>query len=346
MIALRERARRKKQLEEGVQDASADRSSETIHPTVEVQPRSEPTLQPEPQRAEQQISVPSRPPSPEPALQRTLERFPERQPERQPDKQSERQPEQQHEQQSERRPGRPIEPQPERVTERQAEWTAARQPERRSEPQPERVPDRPNDRFHDVIAAKAPERLVEGAPVQIAERPREMPHRPIYGSPHGPPSRPTTAHRSDYAPERMIDPVDSPLPTPIYPQHRALETPRSVLPSSAPRRSPHDILHPSTELDGSNRGSDPVHTPREPERMHTPHEYRITPGFTPANVRSRPPSSERGRPTPPSLQIEPSSQPPESPPALPLEEITRENMVLKNNGVVYTYPECVAGVPL
>ncbi|RYC77387.1 hypothetical protein BFJ63_vAg19739, partial [Fusarium oxysporum f. sp. narcissi] len=75
-------------------------------------------------------------------------------------------------------------------------------------------------------------------------------------------------------------------------------------------------------------------------------EYRITPGFTPANVRSRPPSSERGRPTPLSLPIDPSSQPPESPPALPLEEITRESMVLKNDGVVYTYPECVAGVPL
>ncbi|KAF4339076.1 hypothetical protein FBEOM_7018 [Fusarium beomiforme] len=335
ILASRERARRKKQLEEGVQETSADRSSETIHPTVEVQPRSEPIRQPQPERVVQQIHVPSRPPpSPPTALQHTPEGMTERQPERQ------------HEQQPERRAERPIKPQSERATEHQEEWNTVRQPERRPETQPERVSDRPQDRFHDVIAAKAPERPVEVAPVQIAERPREMPHRPIYGSPHGPPSRPTTASRSDYAPERMIDPVDSPLSTSIYPQPRPLETPRSVLPSSAPRRPPHDILHPSTELDGSNRGSDPVHTPREPERVHTPQEYRITPGFTPANTRSRPPSSERGRPTPPSLQIEPSSQPPESPPALPVEEITRENMVLKNNGVVYTYPECVAGVPL
>ncbi|KAH7471332.1 hypothetical protein FOMA001_g13276 [Fusarium oxysporum f. sp. matthiolae] len=238
ILASRERARRKKQLEEGVQQTPAGRSSETIHPTVEVQPRPEPARQPEPQQV---------------------------------------------------------------------------------------------------------------APVQIAERPREMPHRPIYGSPHGSPSRPTTAPRSDYAPERMIDPVDSTLPTPIYPQPRPLETPCSVLPSSGPRHSPHDSLHPSTELDGStkdHRGSVQVHTPREPERMNTTQEYRITPGFTPANIRSRPPSSERGRPTPPSLPIDPSSQPPESPPALLLEEITRENIVLKNDGVVYTYPECVAGVPL
>ncbi|KAH7191165.1 hypothetical protein DER44DRAFT_815687 [Fusarium oxysporum] len=339
ILASRERARRKKQLQESIQETPADRSSETIHPT----------RQPEPQRVEQEISVPSRPPSPQPVLQRTLERFPERQPERQPDRQIERQPERQHEQQPERRPERPIEPQLARVTEWQAERTTTRQPERRPEPQTERILDRSNDRFHDVIAARAPERTVEVAPVQIAERPRETPHRPIYGSPHGPPSRPTTAPRSDYAPERMIDPVDSPLPTPIYPQPRPLETLRSVLPSSAPRHSPHDILHPSTELDGStkdHRGSVQVHTPREPERMNTLQEYRITPGFTPANIRSRPPSSERGRPTPPSLPIDPSSQPPESPPALPLEEITRENMVLKNDGVVYTYPECVAGVPL
>ncbi|RYC77363.1 hypothetical protein BFJ63_vAg19763, partial [Fusarium oxysporum f. sp. narcissi] len=85
---------------------------------------------------------------------------------------------------------------------------------------------------------------------------------------------------------------------------------------------------------------------REHEQIHPPQEYRIAAGFTPANVRSRPPSSERGRPTPPSLSLDPSSQPPESPPAQPLEEITRDNMVLKNDGNVYTYPECVAGVPL
>ncbi|KAK2922368.1 hypothetical protein FoTM2_017724 [Fusarium oxysporum f. sp. vasinfectum] len=344
ILASRERAQRKKQLEDGAQETSANPSSETVHQTVEVQPRSEQTTQSQPQRVDEQISVPYRPPSPKPALQ-----FPELQPERQPDRQIERQPERQYEKQPEQWPERPVEPQPATQTERQAGWTTARQPERSPEHQPEKVPDRPNERFHGVIAAKAPERTVEVAPIQIAERPREMSHTQGYGSPHGPPSRPTTSSRSEYAPEQMIDPVEPPLPTPIYPQSRPLETPRSVLPSGVLRRSPHEILHPSTELDGparDYRGSDPAHISPEPEQIHTLQEYRVAAGFTPANVRSRPPSSDRGRPTPPSLSLDPSSQPPESPPAQPLEEITRENMVLKNDGSVYTYPECVAGVPL
>ncbi|EXL64722.1 hypothetical protein FOPG_19023 [Fusarium oxysporum f. sp. conglutinans race 2 54008] len=321
ILASRERAQRKKQLEDGAQETSAGRSSETVHQTVEVQPRSEKTSQPEPQRVDEQISMPYRPPSPRPALQ-----FPELQPERQPDRQIERQPERQYEQQPEQRPERPVEPQPAPQTEQQAGWTTARQPERRPE-QPEKVPDRPDERFHDVITAKAPERTVEVAPIQIAEHPHEMAYRSVHGPPHAPPSR----------------------PTPIHPQPRPLETPRSVLPLGVLRRSPHEILHPSPELNGharGYRGSDPAQIPREPEQIHPPQEYHKASGFTPANVRSRPPSSEGGRPTPPSLSLDPSSQPPESPPAQPLEEITRDNMVLKNDGNVYTYPECVAGVPL
>ncbi|KAG7408170.1 hypothetical protein Forpe1208_v012389 [Fusarium oxysporum f. sp. rapae] len=322
ILASRERVQRKKQLEDGAQETSADRSSETVHQTVEVQPKSKHTTQPEPQRVDEQISLPYQPPSSKPALQ-----FPQLQPERQPDRQIERQPERQYEKQPEQRPELPVEPQTAPQTERQAGWTTARQPERRPEHQPEKVPDRPNERFHDVIAAKAPERTVEVAPIQIAEHPHEMAYRSVHGPPHGPPSR----------------------PTPIHPQPRPLETPRSVLPSGVLRRSPHEILHPSPKLNSharSYRGSDPTQTSREPEQIHTPQEYRIAAGFTPANVRSRPPSSERRRPTPPSLSLDPSSQPPESPPAQPLEEITRDNMVLKNDGNVYTYPECVAGVPL
>ncbi|WZH50373.1 uncharacterized protein QYS62_011617 [Fusarium acuminatum] len=160
------------------------------------------------------------------------------------------------------------------------------------------------------------------------------------------------ASRTIYDPLRghSSHPVNPPLPTPVQTQPRPQETQRSAVPSSAPRRNPYDVLHPSTENDvysKDNRGSDAIHTPREPEQMPTPQEYRVTPGLTPANVRSRPPSSERGRPTPPSLLIDPSSQPPESPPASPsVEETTQENMVLKNDGVVYIYPECVEGVPL
>ncbi|TVY74548.1 hypothetical protein Focb16_v005926 [Fusarium oxysporum f. sp. cubense] len=330
ILASRERAQRKKQLEDGAQEISANPSSETVHQTVEVQPRPEQTTQSQPQRVDEQISVPYRPPSPKPALQ-----FPELQPERQPDRQIERQPERQYEQQPEQRPERPVEPQPAPQTERQAGWTTGRQPERSPEHQPEKVPDRPNERFHGVIAAKAPERTVEVAPIQIAERPREMSHTQGYGSPHGPPSRPTTSSRSEYAPEQMIDPVEPPLPTPIYRQPRPLETTCSVPPSGVLRRSPYENFHPSIALDGparDYRGSDLAHTLREHEQIHTPQEYRIAAGFTPANVRSRPPSSERGRPTPPFLSLDPSSQPPESPPAQPLEEITRDNMVLKNDG--------------
>ncbi|KAG7408200.1 hypothetical protein Forpe1208_v012419 [Fusarium oxysporum f. sp. rapae] len=134
----------------------------------------------------------------------------------------------------------------------------------------------------------------------------------------------------------MIDPMDSPLPTPTYPQPSPLETPRSVLPSGVLRRSPHEILHPSTELDGparDYRGADPAHTSREPEQIHPPQEYRIAAGFTPANVRSRPPSSERGRPTPPSLSLDPSSQPPESlcVAGVPLVKINEEHPYWESN---------------
>ncbi|CZR49736.1 uncharacterized protein FPRO_14787 [Fusarium proliferatum ET1] len=267
--ASRERAQRKKQLEDGAQETSADRSSEPVH-------------QPAPQ------------------------------------------------------------------TERQATRTTAPQQERRPERQPEKVPDRPNELFNDVIVAKAPERTAEVATIQITEHPHEMSHRSASRSPTGPPSRSATALRSDYAPERMIDPADSPLPTPIDPQTRPLETPNSVLPLGG-LRHPHEAFHLLTELDGPARdcrGSDLAHISRELEKTHTPQGYRVAAGFTPANVRGRPPSSDRGRPTPPSLSMDPSSQPPESPPAQALEEITRENMVLKNDGNVYTYPECVAGVPL
>ncbi|KAG7414874.1 hypothetical protein Forpi1262_v016871 [Fusarium oxysporum f. sp. raphani] len=327
ILASRERAQRKKQLEDGAQETSANPSSETVHQTVEVQPRSEQTTQSKPQRVDEQISMPYRPPSPMPALQ-----FRELQPERQPDKQIERQPERQYEQQPEQRPERPVEPQP-------ATQTGDKQDGLLHDSQNGALNTNPRKFQIDLM----------NAPIQIAERPREMSHRQAYGSPHGPPSRPTTASRSDYAPEQMIDPVDSPLPTPIYCQPRPLETTCSVPPSGVLRRSPYENFHPSIAIDGparDYRDSDLAHTLREHEQIHPPQEYRIAAGFTPANVRSRPPSSERGRPTPPSLSLDPSSQPPESPPAQPLEEITRDNMVLKDDGNVYTYPECVAGVPL
>ncbi|KAM0219451.1 hypothetical protein ACHAQI_000834 [Fusarium lateritium] len=333
ILASKERARREKGKEVGVDEISAPSSSETVRQTVEVQPTPESTLQPQPEqvsRIEEQISVQSRPHSLQPIPHRTLEQLPDRQPEQQPEQVAERQ--------------------PERILEQQPEQLLERQPEKRPEPPSEQPPSQLSNRFQEVISAKAPERSVEVAPMRVAEGPREIASRPVHDPPRELSSRPTAAPRLDYAPERLVDSANSPLPTPNQILPRPREMQRSALPSSAPRHT-HDILHPSTEIDAypkDNRSSNATYKPREPEQMPTPQEYRVTPGFTPANIRSRPPSSEQGRPTPPSLPIDPSSQPPDSPPApLPVEEeITRENMVLKNDGVVYTYPECVEGVPL
>ncbi|PNY24171.1 Uncharacterized protein TCAP_05899 [Tolypocladium capitatum] len=67
-------------------------------------------------------------------------------------------------------------------------------------------------------------------------------------------------------------------------------------------------------------------------------------GFTPANARSRAPSGEI--PTPSVVSTENSPRPTPPPPSDFLEDITHENLVLRHNGTVYTYPEIVEGVPL
>ncbi|RGP79243.1 hypothetical protein FLONG3_2679 [Fusarium longipes] len=330
----RERARRTKERAEGADETPADTSQEKESQTVEVQARTSPRYRPDSQyvqRAEEQVSVHSRPHSSQPVAQ--LERLPERQPE----------------------PQRLSATGSSDALRPQSEQAIAHQPDRPFEQISEHLP----ERLRDVVSTRAPERTVNAAPMapmRISE-PREIVSRPITSrlsatnSPDtlGPSrdSRPSTAPRTDYAPERMIDPVDTP---PIQPQVRPLhETPRSTLPSNTPRPTPYDNLRPTSERDIPTRdfrGPGSIRTPRELEQVSTPREYRVTSGFTPANVRSRPPSSERGRPTPPLLPAGPSSQPPESPPAAPEEEINRENMVLKHDGVVYTYPECVEGVPL
>ncbi|KAH7243966.1 hypothetical protein B0J15DRAFT_552827 [Fusarium solani] len=141
-----------------------------------------------------------------------------------------------------------------------------------------------------------------------------------------------------------------PYPGPILLQSVWPEVPRSALPSHVPRPTRSGILQPTTEFDTPMKDmSAPNSTQpaQEPEQTPIPQEYRVTPRFTPANVRSRPPSAERAeRPTPASMPIELSPQPTESPSEEPLEEITRDNLVLRHNGEVYTYPECVEGVPL
>lgn len=78
-------------------------------------------------------------------------------------------------------------------------------------------------------------------------------------------------------------------------------------------------------------------------------------GFTPMNQRVTPPApilaptQEIPNPTP-AASVEhspqPQSQSQEEKPEVPLVEITRENLILRHNGMVYTYPECMVGVPL
>ncbi|KAM4062645.1 hypothetical protein HRG_007474 [Hirsutella rhossiliensis] len=109
----------------------------------------------------------------------------------------------------------------------------------------------------------------------------------------------------------------------------------------------------------SPNGQEPVQmlTPQEPkEQSFANSAYTAVPafapvnaiaassGFTPANVRSRPPS--RDIPTPSAASAEGSPRPTPQASSEPLEEITRENLVLRHNGVVYTHPEIVEGVPV
>ncbi|RSL40463.1 hypothetical protein CEP54_016111 [Fusarium duplospermum] len=218
------------------------------------------------------------------------------------------------------------------------------------EPQPEHAPRTgesaclsshhpPLQPVHQLVPPPAPERGPEPAP--------EPTYRHAYAPPPALVSRSSPVPRPDLAPERMVEAMVTPSQS--QPQSRP-EVPRSALPSHVPRPTRPDILQPTTEFDtpmedmSAPNSTQPA---RESEQMPIPQEYRVTPGFTPANVRGRPPPAERAeRPTPASMPIELSPQPTESPSEEPLEEITRDNLVLRHNGEVYTYPECVEGVPL
>ncbi|KAF4512246.1 hypothetical protein G6O67_001411 [Ophiocordyceps sinensis] len=120
----------------------------------------------------------------------------------------------------------------------------------------------------------------------------------------------------------------------------------------APREM--DVVELAPPAHKSPGGQEPVQmpTPREPkEQSFAGSAYTAAPafasvnamapfsGFTPANARSRPPS--RDIPTPSG-----GSSPRPMASLEPLEDITRDNLVLRHNGVVYTYPEIVEGVPV
>ncbi|KHO01212.1 uncharacterized protein MAM_00213 [Metarhizium album ARSEF 1941] len=110
--------------------------------------------------------------------------------------------------------------------------------------------------------------------------------------------------------------------------------------------------HPSREPRTSGRLNGNPIVP-EPTQMPTPKESRDRPfsnpnhvasnGFTPANFRSRPPS--RDIPTPSVQSVENSPQPAKQR-LSSSDEITRSNLILRHDGTVYTFPECVQGVPL
>ncbi|KJZ70569.1 hypothetical protein HIM_10037 [Hirsutella minnesotensis 3608] len=113
------------------------------------------------------------------------------------------------------------------------------------------------------------------------------------------------------------------------------------------------VVHKSPPI-----GHEPVQmpTPQEPrEHSFATPAYVAAPsfvavnqvnGFTPANARSRPPSREIPTPSAASAEGSPRVTLTAEPTSEPLEEITRDNLVLRHNGVVYTYPEIVEGVPV
>lgn len=167
------------------------------------------------------------------------------------------------------------------------------------------------------------------APESIPEVPEEEEDQAMSGVEKAPvaiekPPSPSPAPvRAQAPPQVMIGPPLAPAPAPKL---RALES--------------ADALPAAKEAPAVSEGS----AVAEPEQMPTPREYQVSTGFTPANTRSRPPSADR--PTPTSLPIEPSPQPTDSGAEEQIEEITRENLILRHNGSTYVYPECVVGVPL
>ncbi|KAF5576104.1 hypothetical protein FPCIR_12784, partial [Fusarium pseudocircinatum] len=266
---------------------------------------------------EEQVSIPCQPPPIPLVVQRTLEQLAERQ---------------------------PVKRQLERQAEQQPEPPLERQPEQQPERGPKQCPDLFPKRLRELISVGVHEN------VEVAQCPHEVVHRRIYDSPQVSPSRLTTVPTSDYAPECMITPATSSPPAPFQSRSGPQKTAYSVFTPSARYRTPRDALYPSTENDNDTkdtRGSKTAQTPYETKQASTVQAHRVHPGFTPVNGRSRLAPPEQGRPTPLVLPIDHPSHPPKSLPAPPPgDEITRENMVLKNNGVVYTYPECVKGVPL
>lgn len=126
------------------------------------------------------------------------------------------------------------------------------------------------------------------------------------------------------------------------PANNAPHTTRQHLSREAELARPFD----SRRLNGSPILPEPVQmsTPRENRELKfVGSNYPTSSGFTPANFRSRPPSRDIPTPSVQSVENSPQLQGQHLPAS---GEITRSNLVLRHNGTVYTYPECVEGVPI
>lgn len=127
-----------------------------------------------------------------------------------------------------------------------------------------------------------------------------------------------------------------------------LQAPAATPPAKAlhmPRDGPAVTSHPAQRREYNGPLSAPSSSAYPTTMGFTPANATIA--FTPANLRSGPPSRQSSGPfgTPTIESAEPSPQPMQEDDE-PLEDITKENLILRHNGEVYTYPECMEGVPL
>jgi hypothetical protein len=142
---------------------------------------------------------------------------------------------------------------------------------------------------------------------------------------------------------RMSGLGDQPLPRPV--------NQRSPILPPLHRREGNGYVDPIRHMNNEDTPMREIPPPNGPIYNHLETQRRPLPkepprpymGFTPANIRSRPPSHDF-TPAPVSAEASPR-QPPHSPDE-PLTEITSKNLVLRHNGTVYTYPECMEGVPV
>lgn len=197
---------------------------------------------------------------------------------------------------------------------------------------------------------------------EILSRPHDLRHEVVT---HTVP----TAQTARPAGSRVDKPMDRPLarPTVIEPEPRPVSgwaairssNSQSVLQAPAAATPPAEVMATPRQVSSAYLGpsekrkeySGPLSAP-SPSPFQAPMGFtaaNVPRAFTPVNSRSRPQSRQSsGHLATPNIDsAEPSPQPAEADDDdEPLEEITSRNLVLRDNGEVYTYPECMRGVPL